>query len=105
MLLAFTILLINAFRPATLAVLLQYVTIRFGWKTSQTAILLSEVAVVNIVLFLFLLPQLIMWISSRWRVEPQFIDWTIVFVSLFILAAGAFSLGLASSIQKLLFCE
>lgn len=59
MLLAFSILLISALRPATLAVLLQYVPIRFGWKMSEVALLISEVAAVNIVLFLFILPRVI----------------------------------------------
>ena len=102
MLLAFTVLFVGALRPATLSVLLQYVTVRFGWPISQTAMLVSEIAIVNIVLFLFILPQLIVWISSRWQIQPQIIDWTIVLVSLLILALGAALIGVAPSTSSLI---
>lgn len=37
--LAFTILLLSALAPATFAILVQYVTLRFEWKYSQAAVL------------------------------------------------------------------
>jgi hypothetical protein len=102
MLLAFMVLLVGTLRPATLSVLLQYATVRFDWKISKAAMLISEVAIVNIVLFLFILPQAIRWISFRWRIQPQTRDRIIVHVSLLILTLGALLIGLAPSIGALL---
>jgi hypothetical protein len=102
MLLAFLILYISAWRPGTVSVLLQYTTVRFGWQISQTAMLISEIAIVNIVLFLIILPQLIAWISSRWRIQPQVIDWSIVITSLLLLALGSLLIGVAPSTSILI---
>jgi hypothetical protein len=103
MLLAFVILLINAFRPAMLSVLLQYASIRFVWRTSRAATLISYVAVVNIIFFLLLLPRIITNLARK-QVSPQTIDYTIVQISLFLLVLGAALIGLAPSIATLLPC-
>jgi hypothetical protein len=105
MLLAFAILLIGALRPATMAVLLQYMPINFGWKMSQVALLISEVAIVNIVLYLFVMPQAITWTASQWQLQSQVIDWFIVFASLLLLALGTLCIGLAPSVQFLIPCK
>lgn len=100
--LALTILLIGTLQPASLSVLLQYASARFGLRISEAAMLLSEVAIVNIVLFLFVLPHVIAFVTSRWHIRSQVIDWIIVQFSLLILALGALLIGSAPSIQVLL---
>ena len=100
--LAFVVLFIGSLRPATLSVLLQYAVVRFNWPISNTAMLVSEVALVNIILFLFVLPQAILFITSVWHIRGQIIDRSIVFWSLLILSLGVCLIGLAPSSKALL---
>lgn len=102
--LAFTILLISACRPATLSVLLQYDVIRFGWRTSRSAALISYVAVANIFIFLVLFPRFITQLSQR-QVRHQAIDYKMVQVSLIFLSFGAVFIGPSPSIATLLPCK
>lgn len=95
------VLFIGALRPAVVATLFQYAATRFGSPLAQTAMMISEIAVVNIVLFLFVVPQCIAWVSTRYELEAQTIDYTIVFVSLMVLASGAFLMAVAPSITLL----
>lgn len=105
MLLAFGVLYISNLRPATLNVLLQYVTVRFHWKTHEAAVLMSEVAVVNIVLFLFIVPAVNKWVSPRLHVRHDLMTWSVVLASLSLLALGALLIGLASSIRMVIPCR
>lgn len=104
-LLALFVLFVGALRQGTVSVLLQYAAVRFGWPTSRTAMLVSGIAASNILLFLVVLPQTVAFLTSRWRIIPQIIDYNIVSVSLAILAVGATLMGLASSITALVACE
>lgn len=104
-LLALFVLLVGALRQGTVSVLLQYAAVRFGWPTSRTAMLVSGIAASNILLFLVILPQTVAFLTSRWHVRPQIIDYNIVSASLAVLAIGAVCMGLASSITGLVFCE
>jgi hypothetical protein len=100
--LALSVMFVGAFRPASVAILLQYARTRFGWLITDTAFLVSEIAIVNIVLFLLVLPQVIAWAVSRWHVRAQMIDWNIVFSSLLILASGTMLIGVAPSSATLI---
>ncbi|CAN8096018.1 unnamed protein product [Discula destructiva] len=102
-LLAFFVLFVGALRQGTVSVLLQYAAVRFHWPTSQTAMLVSAIAASNIVLFLFILPQIVAFLTSKCRIVPQIIDYNVVSASLAILAVGATLMGLASSMMGLIF--
>lgn len=101
-LLALFVLFIGALRQGTVSVLLQYAAVRFGWPTSRTAMLVSVIAASNIVLFLVILPQTVAFLTSRWHIRPQLIDYNVVSASLVILTVGAAFMGLASSMQWLI---
>lgn len=95
LLLALVVLFVGAFRQATVSVLLQYAAARFEWHLSRTAMLVSAIAVMNIVLFLFILPQCVAYLTSHLHIRAELIDYTIVFASLIILALGSLFMGLA----------
>lgn len=101
-LLALFVLFAGALRQGTVSVLLQYAAVRFGWPTSRTAMLVSVIAASNIVLFLVILPQTVAFLTSRWHVMPQIIDYNVVSASLVILTVGATLMGLASSMHWLI---
>ncbi len=100
--LALVVLGVGALRQATVSVLLQYAAARFQWPIAQTAVLISAIAAMNIVLFLLVLPQCIVFMTARWRISSQVIDYNIVSVSLCILAIGSLLMGLAPSAHALI---
>lgn len=100
-LLALFVLFVGALRQGTISVLLQYAAVRFGWPTSRTAMLVSAIAASNILLFLIILPQAIAFLTSRWHIPSQLIDYNVVSGSLVILAIGSALIGLASSMTWL----
>lgn len=104
-LLALFVLFIGALRQGTISVLLQYAAVRFGWPISRTAMLVSAIAASNLVLFLFILPQTVGFLTSRWRILPQLIDYNVVSASLVILAIGSTFMGLAPSMTWLIYCK
>lgn len=104
-LLALFVLFIGALRQGTISVLLQYAAVRFGWPISRTAMLVSAIAASNLVLFLFILPQTVGFLTSRWRILPQLIDYNIVSASLVILALGSTLMGFAPSMSWLTCCK
>lgn len=101
-LLALFILFIGALRQGTISVLLQYAAVRFGWPTSRTAMLVSAIAASNIVLFLIVLPHTVAFLTSRWHILPQLIDYNVVSASLVILTVGSMLMGLAPSMTWLI---
>lgn len=104
-LLALFVLFAGALRQGTVSVLLQYAAVRFGWPTSQTAMLVSAIAASNIVLFLVILPQTVAFLTSRWHIIPQIIDYNVVSASLVVLTTGSILMGLASSMTGLILCK
>lgn len=104
-LLALFVLFAGALRQGTVSVLLQYAAVRFGWPTSRTAMLVSVIAASNIVLFLVVLPQAVAFLTSRWRIIPQIIDYNVVSASLVVLTTGSILMGLASSMTGLILCK
>jgi hypothetical protein len=89
--------IVPAFRPITTHVLLQYMSVRFQWALSSSTVLISEIAVINIVLFLFILPKSVLWIKTHFKTPEDMIDLGVVRGSLFLLAVGSLLIGWAPS--------
>ena len=102
MILTVPVFLVGLLRPTTLDILLQYTSVQFGWNLSKAVILVSEVAAVNMILFLLVVPQVIKFVQAKYRPHPQTIDLAIVRTSLFLLCGGAMLIGLAPSITTLI---
>jgi hypothetical protein len=96
-LLVIPVFLVGIFRYTTLNVLIQYASVRFGLKISTGATFYTETAVVNIGLFLFLVPQLTTYIRLEYNIRPELIDLVLVRTSVVLLALGCLSIGLAQS--------
>jgi hypothetical protein len=94
-LITLAIFIVPAFRPTTTHVLLQYMSSRFHWKLSQSTIFISEIAVINIILYLLVLPRAILWIETRFNTPKEVIDLAVVRLSLLLLVVGALLLGCA----------
>ena len=102
MLLTVPVFFVGLLRPSTLNVLIQYTSNNFKWKLSAAVILVSEVAAVNLILFLFVLPQLIRLLQRNYHLHPQVIDLAVVRVSMLLLSLGALLLGLAPNVPTLI---
>lgn len=63
--------------------------------------LVAEVAIVNIVLFLVILPQVVPRVSAARQIRTEAKDWAIVNLSLFLLSLGAFLIGWSLSPRAL----
>lgn len=96
-LLAIPAFLVGTLRPVTLNVLIRYTSVRFGWKLSKTTFLVSEVAIINIILFLGILPLLVTFLRRNFSVTSPRIDISVARVSLMLLTIGALVIGLATS--------
>lgn len=103
MILAVPVFLVGLLRPSTLNVLIQYTSIEFGWKLSEAVILVSEVAAVNLILFLLVVPQTMILLRTRYQLHPQTIDLAVVRGSMLFLSLGALFLGLAPNLPALVF--
>lgn len=88
-LIALFLFIVPTFRPITTHVLLQYMSVRFQWHFSDSTILISEIAVINIVLFLFFVPKLIQWIQTNFEIPSDEVDLGIVRASLLFLFIGS----------------
>ncbi|KAI1378990.1 major facilitator superfamily domain-containing protein [Hypoxylon crocopeplum] len=82
-------------RPATMFILQQYASVRFDWKISRTSLLTSEAAIVNIILFLFIIPQVTSMIRARFDVRQETIDLSVAQISLALLTGGSLLIGLS----------
>lgn len=98
---AIPVFLVGILRYATLSMLIQYAHVRFQLKISTGATFYTETAIVNIFLFLFLIPQVTAYIRERYKIRPQVIDLFLVRMSVSLMCIGALAIGLASS-SKLL---
>jgi hypothetical protein len=94
-LITLVVFIVPAFRPTTTHVLLQYMSSRFHWKLSQSTLFISEIAVINMILYLLVLPRAILWVKSRFKTPQEVIDLAVVRLSLFLLVVGALLLGCA----------
>jgi hypothetical protein len=91
------VFIVGIFRYTTLNVLIQYASVRFGLKISTGAMFYTETAVVNIFLFLFLVPTLTTYIREKYDVRPEKIDLFLVRASVSLMCCGTLGIGLASS--------
>ncbi|KUJ06786.1 uncharacterized protein LY89DRAFT_678369 [Mollisia scopiformis] len=96
-LLVVPVFLVGIFRYTTLNILIQYASVRFGIKISTGATFYTETAIVNIFLFLFLIPQLSAYIRKKYDVRPQVIDLFLVRTSVTMMCIGCLAIGLAQS--------
>ncbi|KAK0119437.1 hypothetical protein ONS95_010886 [Cadophora gregata] len=91
------VFLVGIFRYAMLNILIQYASMRFGLKISTGATFYTETAVVNIVLFLFLVPQLTGHVRRKYSIQPSVIDLFLVRTSVTLMCIGCLAIGLAQS--------
>lgn len=96
-LLVIPVFLVGIFRYAMLNILIQYASIRFALKISTGAIFYTETALINIILFLFLVPRLTTHIRLKYNVRPETIDLALVRTSVVLLTLGCLAIGLARS--------
>ncbi|KAH8808887.1 hypothetical protein F5884DRAFT_676898, partial [Xylogone sp. PMI_703] len=89
--------LVVTLRYTTLNILIQYASIRFGYKISAGATFYTQSAVVNLILFLLVLPRLNTYIQDRYRIRSQMFDLSFVRISLCLLCIGSLLVGLAPS--------
>ncbi|KAI9649618.1 hypothetical protein NHQ30_002199 [Ciborinia camelliae] len=94
-LLCIPVFLVGTLRYTTLNVLIQYSSIRFNTKISQGAIFYTETAIINIFLFLFLIPRITTYIQSKYHVRSEKIDLALVRISVCLLLMGSLAIGLA----------
>lgn len=94
-LLIIPIFLVGIFRYTTLNVLIQYASVRFDLKISTGATFYTETAIVNIFLFLFIVPQLTAYIRSKYDVRSHVIDLFLVRMSVAFMCLGCLAIGLA----------
>ncbi len=91
------VFLVGIFRYTTLNVLIQYASVRFKLKISTGATFYTETAIVNIILFLFLVPQLSAYIRKEYEVRPQIIDLFLVRTSVTLMCIGCLAIGFTQS--------
>ena len=91
------VFLMNIFRYAMLNLLIQYASVRFGLKISTGATFYTETALINIILFLFLVPRLTAYIRLAYNVRPETIDLVLVRTSAALLALGCLAIGLSQN--------
>jgi hypothetical protein len=96
-LLVVPVILVGIFRYAMLNILIQYASVRFGLKISTGATFYTETALINIVLFLFLVPQLTAYIRLKYNIRPEIIDLALVRTSVVLMTLGCLTIGLAQS--------
>ncbi|TEY42009.1 hypothetical protein BOTCAL_0401g00120 [Botryotinia calthae] len=96
-LLCIPVFLVGTLRYTTLNVLIQYSSVRFNTKISKGAMFYTETAIINIILFLFLIPRITVWIKSRYHVRSEKIDLALMRVSVCFLLMGSLAIGLAPS--------
>jgi hypothetical protein len=96
-LLTIPVFLVGIFRYTTLNVLIQYASVRFHLKISTGAMFYTETALVNIFLFLFMIPRLTAYIRKKYSVRPQRIDLFLVRSSVLLMCCGSLGIGLSWS--------
>lgn len=95
------VFLVGILRYTTLSILVQYAHVRFKSKISTGATFYTETAIVNIFLFLFLIPQATAYMRNRYSVRPQAIDLFLVRTSVCLMTLGSLSIGIAPSKELL----
>ncbi|TGO76565.1 hypothetical protein BELL_0148g00010 [Botrytis elliptica] len=94
-LLCIPVFLVGTLRYTTLNILIQYSSVRFNTKISKGAMFYTETAIINIFLFLFLIPRITIWIKARYHVRSEKIDLALMRISVCFLLMGSLAIGLA----------
>jgi hypothetical protein len=89
------VFLVGTLRYTTLNVLIQHSSVRFNTSISQGSLYYTETAIINIFLFLFLIPRVTAWVRERYHVRQESIDLALVRISVGMLLLGSLSIGLA----------
>ncbi|PQE10193.1 mfs multidrug transporter protein [Rutstroemia sp. NJR-2017a WRK4] len=89
------VFLVGTLRYTTLNVLIQYSSLRFNTSISKGSLYYTETAIINIFLFLFLIPRVTAWVREGYHVRPESIDLALVRISVGMLLLGSLSIGLA----------
>lgn len=87
----------SSLRYAVLSHLVQYASNRFTLRISEGAYFYTETAIVNILLFLFIVPNLTRHLRKKYEIRRDRIDLFTVRISLLILAVGSLFIGLSPS--------
>jgi hypothetical protein len=95
------VFLVGIFRYTTLNILIQYASVQFGLKISTGATFYTETAIVNMILFLFVIPQTSSYIRLRHKTRPEVLDLFLVRSSLFLMCMGCICIGLAPASKML----
>ncbi|KAF5565131.1 major facilitator superfamily transporter [Fusarium napiforme] len=80
-----------------LELILQYMSVRFGWPLAKTAFLLSVQAAGQILLFAAVLPQVNIWLIRRMKTSSA-ANLALARVSILLLAVGSICMGLATAV-------
>ncbi|KAF5599390.1 major facilitator superfamily transporter [Fusarium pseudoanthophilum] len=80
-----------------LELILQYMSVRFGWPLAKTAFLLSIQAAGQILLFAVVLPQVNIWLVRRMKTASA-ANLALARVSILLLALGSICMGLATAV-------
>nr|RBQ90591.1 hypothetical protein FVER53263_09940 [Fusarium verticillioides] len=80
-----------------LELILQYMSVRFGWPLAKTAFLLSIQAAGQILLFAVVLPQVNIWLIRRMKTSSA-ANLALARVSILLLAVGSLCMGLAAAV-------
>lgn len=97
------VFLVGTLRYPTLNVLIPYASIRFNIRISRGAVFYTETAVVNILLFLLIIPATTKCLREHYNMHPATLDRYLVGISLTLLCLGALALALAPSMNILSF--
>ena len=101
MILAIPVFLIGLLRPSTLNVLIQYTSKYFDWRLSQAIMFVSEVAGINLLLYLIIVPKVMQIIREKYGLHQQMLDLAVVRGSMGCLSIGALLIALAPNIPAL----
>jgi hypothetical protein len=96
-LLTIPVFLIGIYRYTILNILIPYASIRFHRFIYTGALYYTETAIVNIILFLFLIPNVTSHIRGKYNIRPEAIDLFLVRMSTSLMSVGALFIGLAPS--------
>ncbi|KAF5720124.1 major facilitator superfamily transporter [Fusarium mundagurra] len=80
-----------------LELILQYMSVRFGWPLAKTAFLLSIQAAGQILLFALVLPQVNIWLIKRMKTSSA-ANLALARVSILFLALGSLCMGLTTAV-------
>jgi hypothetical protein len=98
-LLTIPVFLIGIYRYTILNILIPYASIRFGTLIYSGALYYTETAIVNIILFLFLIPNLTSHVRGKYNIRPEAIDLFLVRTSATLMSVGSLFIGLAPTVK------